>query len=141
MEVDQLAAEGADGLAVLLHVGDDEDLLDAALALLAHVLHGLAEVRREPHLVLVADALIAEDEDAVLEQGGAYLSHLGGGQLAAQVEAADLGAESAAGGQDAQVRAGGEGHAVLPESQTSQVAKVVRRDSAGSPLGEYSWPT
>ena len=66
--IDELVAEGADGFTILLHVGDDEDLLHPTLALLAHMFDGFTEVPREAHLVVVGDALATKYEDTAVEQ-------------------------------------------------------------------------
>ena len=100
MEGDFLAAEGPDGLAVLGHVGNDEDLLDGAVRLRPHVGYGVAEIPGEAHKVRLTDLLAAEKQHAVIEKGGAKPVYGFPVQLAAQIEAAHFRAECASGRYD-----------------------------------------
>ena len=84
---------GADGFAILLHVGDDEDLLHPAFTLFAHVLHGCTEMAGEADLIVVADVLVTEAEHTVIEQGLPHAGDLVRRQRLRQVEAADFSAE------------------------------------------------
>ncbi len=68
--------------------------------LVTHMGHGIAEVAAETHLLLFGEALFAEDEQEMLENGCFELRDLRRCQRLGRVDAPDFGAESATGWDD-----------------------------------------
>ena len=97
METELAVAQGADRLAVLLDVGDQEDLPDRPVRLSADVLDRGPEVAGEADLVLLAYGLVAEHQHAVVENGAAEPARGCGIERQAEVQPPDLRAEGAAG--------------------------------------------
>ena len=101
MEPEFALAEGADGLSVDLDVADEQHLfvvltnsLGAAAQLLGRLpaVAELAEIGREPKLLLLGDALAAKDQHQMLAPRLFDRAHRRLGQLLGQIDALDRGA-------------------------------------------------
>ncbi|MNC85653.1 hypothetical protein D3C83_12630 [compost metagenome] len=94
---------GADGLAVLDHVGNHEEFRVARpAAVLSHMVLELAETPAERNVLLGGEGLVAEINDLVLVKEVHDLAENGFAHVAGQVDAADFGAQRRAGSMNGQ---------------------------------------